>query len=80
MSGSPRGTLNGVNQPEEMVTGAGRGQGNRVRLQKLCLFGTASPCGHRRISGCRFSQPISVKRSDDRKYVCVRRVGNNKDP
>ena len=27
-------------------------------------------CGHRRISGQRFSQPISVKRSDDRKYVC----------
>ena len=30
-------------------------------------------CGHRRISGRRFSQPISVKRSDGRKYVCVRR-------
>ena len=32
--------------------------------------------GHRRIdiSGRRFSQPISVKRSDDRKYVCVRRL------
>ena len=42
MQGSPRGTLNGVNQPEEMVTGAGRGQGTRVRLQKLFLFGTAS--------------------------------------
>ena len=36
--------------------------------------------GHRRISGCRFSQPISVKRSDDRKYVCVRRLENSKDP
>ena len=34
--------MNGVNQPEEMVTGVGRGQGNRVRRQKLCLFGTAS--------------------------------------
>ena len=34
--------MNGVNQPEEMVTGAGRGQETRVRLQKLCLFGTAS--------------------------------------
>ena len=34
--------MNGVNQPEEMVTGAGRGQGNRVRLQKLFLLGTAS--------------------------------------
>ena len=42
MEGSPRRTLNGVNQPEEMVTGAGRGQGTRVRLQKLLLFGTAS--------------------------------------
>ena len=39
---SPRRTLNGVNQPEEMVTGAGRGQGTRVRLQKLFPFGTAS--------------------------------------
>ena len=34
--------MNGVNQLEEMVTGAGRGQGNRVRLQKLFLLGTAS--------------------------------------
>ena len=34
--------MNGVNQPEEMVTGAGRGQGTRVRLQKLFLFGTAN--------------------------------------
>ena len=34
--------MNGVNQPEEMVTGAGRGQGTRVRLQKLIPFGTAS--------------------------------------
>ena len=37
-------------------------------------------CGHRRISGRCFSQPISVKRSDDRKYVCVRRPENSKDP
>ena len=36
-------------------------------------------CGHRRISGRCFSQPISVKRSDDRKYVCVRRLENSKD-
>ena len=42
MQESPRRTLNGVNQPEEMVTGAGRGQRTRVRLQKLFLFGTAS--------------------------------------
>ena len=42
MKGSPRRTLNGVNQPQEMVTGAGRGQGTRVRLQKLFPFGTAS--------------------------------------
>ena len=27
-----------------------------------------------------FLNPFSVKRSDDRKYVSVRRVGNNKDP
>ena len=38
---SPRRTLNGVNQPEEMVTGTGRGQGTRVRLQKLFPFGPA---------------------------------------
>ena len=42
MSGSPRRTLNGVNQPEEMFTGAGRGQETRVQLQKLCLLGTSS--------------------------------------
>ena len=30
-------------------------------------------CGHRRISGRRFSSPKWVERSDDRKYVCVRR-------
>ena len=42
MKGSHRRTLNGVNQPEEMVTGGGRGQGTRVRLQKLIPFGTAS--------------------------------------
>ena len=37
-------------------------------------------CGHRRNSGRRFSQPISVKRRDDRKNVCVRRLENSKDP
>ena len=37
-------------------------------------------CGHRRISGRHFSQPISVKRSDDRKYVCDHRLENSKDP
>ena len=31
-------------------------------------------CGHRRISGRRFSSPKWVERSDDRKYVCVRRL------
>ena len=31
-------------------------------------------CGHRRISGRRFSSPKWLERSDDRKYVCVRRL------
>ena len=31
-------------------------------------------CGHRRISGGRFSSPKWVERSNDRKYVCVRRL------
>ena len=31
-------------------------------------------CGHRRISGRRFSSPKWVERSDDRKYVCARRL------
>ena len=31
-------------------------------------------CDHRRISGRRFSSPKWVERSDDRKYVCVRRL------
>ena len=31
-------------------------------------------CDHRSISGCRFSLPKWVERSDDRKYVCVRRL------
>ena len=31
-------------------------------------------CGHRRISSRRFSSPKWVERSDDRKYVCVRRL------
>ena len=42
MQESPRRTLNGLNQLEEMVTGAGRGQRTRVWLQKLCLLLTAS--------------------------------------
>ena len=42
MQESPRRTLNGLNQPEEMVTGARRGQRTRVWLQKLCLLLTAS--------------------------------------
>ena len=37
-------------------------------------------CGRRRICGRHFSQPISVKRSDDLKYVCDRRLENRKDP
>ena len=48
-------------------------------LQMLCLWEQLA-CGHRRISGRRFSQPISVKRNDDRKYVCDRRLGNTRDP
>ena len=35
-------------------------------------------CGHRRISGRRFFSPKSVERSDDRKYVCVRRLAVSK--
>ena len=31
-------------------------------------------CGHRSISGRRFSSPKWVERCDDRKYVCVRRL------
>ena len=31
-------------------------------------------CGHRRISGRRFSSPKWVEKSNDRKYVCVRRL------
>ena len=62
----------------------------RVILRPFCccdlshvLYSFKDPCcslacGHRRISGRRFSSPKWVERSDDRKYVCVRRLAVNK--
>ena len=58
----------------------------RVILRTFCcgdlshvLYSSKDPCcslacGHRRISSRRFSSPKWVERSDDRKYVCVRRL------
>ena len=48
-------------------------------LQMLCRLGTANLRTQRRISGRRFSPPISVKRSDAMKYVCDCRIRNSKD-
>ena len=58
----------------------------RVILRFFCccdlshvLYSSKDPCcslgcGHRRISGRRFSSPKWVERSDDRKHICVRRL------
>ena len=58
----------------------------RVMFRPFCccdlshvLYSSKDPCcslacGHRRISSRRFSSPKWVERSDDRKYVCARRL------
>ena len=49
-------------------------------VAKELEFGYRSYSPLEQLACGRFSQPISVKRSDERKYVCVRKLENSKDP
>ena len=83
VQGSPWRPWNGVNEPEEIVTGAK----NVLKKLRCCYRSYASSIGtvslrtQKYFRSSLLSIPgISMERSDDLKYVCARRLGNSKDP